>query len=375
MTLPGGELPFGLEIERDGGRWLAYLVNGRDRTRIDEVSVDDGTLRMRMPGFENTLDARIEDRVLRGEVVMVKLGGKLQRIPFRAQFGDRWRFVAPAPASADTAVSAPFDVSGRWTAEFVDAGKPAPAVGEFRQDGSSVTGTFMTTTGDHRSLAGDVQGNELLLSKFDGGHAFLYRARISASGTIEGQFWSGLAHTETFTARRDENASLGEAENATQMRNDAAVLDIRFPDIDGRMVSLRDPEFAGKVLIVALAGSWCPNCHDEAAFLAPFYTQNRARGVEVVSLMFEHFGDLPKAIAATRRFRSAYDIQYTTLIAGISDKQDAATRLPQLNGVFAFPTTIFIDRTGKVRRIHTGFSGPATGEHHRRADRAVRDAD
>ena len=366
LTLPGGELPFGLEIERDGTRSRAYLINGSERTRIDEVNVDGGTLRMRMPGFENTLEAQIEDRTLTGEVVMVKLGGKQQRIPFSARFGESWRFVAPAPASADTAAAAPFDISGRWAVEFVDAGKPAPAVGEFQQDGGSVTGTFMTKSGDHRYLAGDLQGNELLLSKFDGGHAFLYRARISASGTIEGQYWSGLAHTETFTAQRNENANLGEAENATKMRDDAVVLDIRFPDLDGRMVSLRDPQFAGKVLVIALAGSWCPNCHDEAAFLAPFYVQNRARGVEVVSLMFEQFDDLPKAVAATRRFRSAYDIQYTTLIAGISDKQDAATRLPQLNGVFAFPTTIFIDRMGKVRRIHTGFSGPATGDHHRR---------
>ena len=366
LALPGGELPFGLEIERDGTRWLAYLVNGSERTRVDEVVVEGESLRMRMPGFENTLEARIGDGELRGEVVMVKLGGKQQRIPFRARFGESWRFVAPAVNAADPAITPTTNLSGRWAVQFVAGSKVAPAVGEFQQDGSVVTGTFMTTTGDHRYLAGDIQGNVLQLSKFDGGHAFLYRALVSSVDTLDGQYWSGLAHTETFTARRDENASLGDAENVTRMRDDAAVLDIRFPDLDGRIVSLRDARFAGKVLIVALAGSWCPNCHDEAAFLAPFYAQNRARGVEVVSLMFEQFGDLPQAIAATRRFRNTYDIQYTTLIAGISDKEDAATRLPQLNGVFAFPTTIFIDRTGKVRRIHTGFSGPATGEHHRR---------
>ena len=42
----------------------------------------------------------------------------------------------------------------------------------------------------------------------------------------------------------------------------------------------------------------------------------------------------------------------------------AAKRLPQLNGIYAFPTTLFLDRKGRVRRIYTGFSGPATGNHY-----------
>jgi hypothetical protein len=33
-----------------------------------------------------------------------------------------------------------------------------------------------------------------------------------------------------------------------------------------------------------------------------------------------------------------------------------------LNKISAFPTTIIIDREGKVNTIHTGFSGPATGK-------------
>jgi hypothetical protein len=35
--------------------------------------------------------------------------------------------------------------------------------------------------------------------------------------------------------------------------------------------------------------------------------------------------------------------------------------LPALDRFYAFPTTIFIDRKGNVRKIHTGFTGPATG--------------
>lgn len=365
LTLPGGELPFGLEIESEGDQVRAVLVNGNERTRVDEVKVDGNTLSMRMPGFENTLTATIAGDTLRGEVLMVKLGAKNQRIPFTAQHGQDWRFARDAEA-APPATTPTADVSGRWAVEFGEGDKRTRGVGEFTQQGSRVTGTFLTTTGDHRFLAGDIVDGELLLSKFDGGHAFLYRARLAADGSLNGRWWSGLAFTEPFTARRDPDANLGDAENVTQMRDAATALDIRFPDLDGNMVSLRDARFAGKVIVIVLAGSWCPNCHDEAAFLAPFHRQNRERGLEVVSLMFEQFGDFPQAAAATRRFRERYGIEYTTLIAGTSDKDDAATKLPQLNGVFAFPTTIFIDRTGKVRRIHTGFSGPATGEHHRK---------
>ena len=148
------------------------------------------------------------------------------------------------------------------------------------------------------------------------------------------------------------------------MRGGSKHFDFAFPDLAGNTVTSKDPAFQGKVLIVALAGSWCPNCHDEAAFLEPLYREYRGKGVEIVSLMFEHFGDFPQAAEATHRFRQHYGIEYTTLIAGISNKDEAARKLPMLDRVYAFPTTIFVDRKGNVRKIHTGFSGPATGAHY-----------
>ena len=189
---------------------------------------------------------------------------------------------------------------------------------------------------------------------------------MNGRGEIEGTFWSSLTSRERFLARRDDAATLDANEVVTAMRAEAKALDFTFPDVAGQPVSLRDPRFAGKVVVVTLGGSWCPNCHDEAAFFAPYYLQNRDRGLEVIALMFEHFGDFPQAADATRRFRQKFGIEYTTLIAGISDKQDAARRLPQLNGVYAFPTTLFLDRGGRVRHIHTGFNGPATGAHYER---------
>ena len=166
---------------------------------------------------------------------------------------------------------------------------------------------------------------------------------LTADGSLAGDFWSGMAYHAKLAASRDANASLSDAYSLTTMRGGSKAFDFAFPDLTGSMVSSKDPQFHGKVMIVALAGSWCPNC----LFAVQRFEKRRLVMVE-----------------ATQRFRQHYGIEYTTLIAGISDKDEAGKKLPMLDRVYAFPTTIFIDKKGMVRKIHTGFSGPATGEHY-----------
>jgi len=360
LQSPGGELPFRLDLRRIGDAWVGYLVNGPERLKVDEITVRSAHLEIKMPGYENRLSADATAGGFAGELVLDKLGGRDQHIPLRAQLGPTYRFFPPAPADA----AEPASVAGRWSVTFTgDDGDTDHAVGEFSQAGREVSGTFLTETGDHRFLAGEVHDGDLFLSTFDGAHVFLYRAKRSGD-SLAGDFWSGSAYHERWTARRDPHAVLADAYSLTRMNEGTTSFDFAFPDVSGRMVSSHDPQFQGKVMIVALAGSWCPNCHDEAAFLAPVYRRYRGKGLEIVSLMFEHFGDPERAAAATTRFRERYGIEYTTLIAGISDKDDASKRLPMLNRVVAFPTLIFVDRRGRVRKIHTGFSGPATGSHY-----------
>ncbi|MDX1665959.1 MAG: hypothetical protein R3350_01965 [Saprospiraceae bacterium] len=50
-------------------------------------------------------------------------------------------------------------------------------------------------------------------------------------------------------------------------------------------------------------------------------------------------------------------------MAGASDKEEASENLPMLNAIISYPTLIFIDRDGRVRKIHTGFAGPATDQY------------
>jgi peroxiredoxin len=358
LDTPGGELPFGLELKQQDSGPIGYLINGQERLLLGDVKISGSHLEIRMPGYENVLKADAVGNELHGEIFLVKPNDKNQHVPLHATLGDTYRFFGqPARDNAD--------VSGRWAMQLIgDSGAPEAVVGEFSQSHDIVSGTILTATGDHRYLAGQVKGDELYLSTFDGAHVFLYKAKIAADGSLDGDWWSGLAFHEKWTGKRDAAAQLPDAYGVTAMRDGVKNFDFAFPDLSGKTVSSKDPRFHGKVLIVALAGSWCPNCHDEAAFLAPLYKDYRDKGLEIVSLQFEHFGDFKRAAEATQRFRQHYGIEYTTLIAGISDKDEAAKKLPMLKSFVAFPTTVFIDRKGNVRKIHTGYTGPATGEHY-----------
>lgn len=355
LTVPGGELPFGLDLAIEEGNPVAYLLNGAERVRITDVDIKGTHLELAMPGYENRIVADATPQGLSGHASMLRPGGKFVQLPFKATLGKSYRFLSNATPGETP-------IAGRWAATFVAAdGKSEPAVAEFTQNGADVIGTFLTPSGDHRFLAGQMDGRELYLSRFDGGSAYLYRARLADDGTLTGKQWSGSWSVDDWNARRDDAAVLPDPSTLTMLKKPTERFAFSFPDLDGKTVSLSDARFRGKVVVVSIGGSWCPNCHDEAAFLTPYYARLNDAGLEIVYLQFEYYGDMAQAVAANRRFVDQFNIEWPVLIAGISDKQDALTRLPQLQQLTAYPTTLFIDRKGKVRKIHTGFSGPATG--------------
>ncbi len=357
LELPGGEAPFGLEIEEIEGRYVLHLINGAERTRVDNVHVSEGRLTATFPGYENSLRAQVTREGLEGAVTLIKAGGKEQIIPFAAELGERFRFYRDA--ASDNA-----DIAGRWAVTFTDdEGERSIAIGLFDQEHDRVTGTIMTPTGDHRFLEGQVHGDEVKLSTFAGGLAYLYHLKVTQDGRLEGDYWQGLAWHEKVSAVRDENASLEGAGRTTEMKSDEP-LQFTFRDSDGNDVSLSDERFSNKVVLVTVGGTWCPNCHDEAKFLVPFYDEYREKGFEIVALMFERHGDFEKAAAAVRNYRRDFSIDFPTLVAGVAEADDVSNKLPMLTGIYGYPTAILLDRRHKVRDIHTGFSGPATGKHY-----------
>ena len=358
LSVPGGDLPFGFSIEMYAGKPIVYLRNGDESVTVSEIDHSGRRIVLRMPGYANTIEMTGDGSGYRGDAVMVRPGGKSVRLPFNASAGATYRFF-PTPTEN------PLRVDGRWAITIgTTPGTTLPAIGEFRQDGAHVVGTIIDPTGDHRYLEGEVHGNEVLLSRFDGGSAYLYHATLSPDGTLQGKWWSGAWSVDDISGHRDDGATLQDPAEAAAAAHAAERFAFTFPDLDGKPVSFSDSRFRGKVVIVALGGSWCPNCHDEAVFLAPLYRALAPQGLEIVFLEFEHFGDFAAAAATNRRFATQFGIHWPVLIAGISEKDDAAAKLPMLGRVYAFPTTVVLDRKGNVRKVHSGFSGPATGQHY-----------
>ncbi|MFQ5983425.1 MAG: TlpA disulfide reductase family protein, partial [Woeseiaceae bacterium] len=291
-------------------------------------------------------------------LTLVKRFGMTQVMPFIAVPG------AQRTHAEDNGTDT-IDLSGRWAVLFHNEdGTSDASVGEFAQRGSRLFGTFLNPSADYRFLSGHVQGNRFHLATFDGAHAFVFAGKVDDGVITKADFWSGTEFHQAWSAVRDPEAALPDAYKLTYLNPGFDRFDFEFPDLDGQLVSLADERFDGKVVVITITGTWCPNCHDEARLLAPLYKAYRDQGLEVVALMYEHFEDQHLAIRQIRKFRRKFDIEYETLVAGISDKTEVSRTLPSLSAVIAFPTTIFVDRNRKVRVIHTGFTGPGTGKYY-----------
>jgi peroxiredoxin len=354
ISLPHEVLPVQLHLATDFSE--AWLENGAERAPIPEIHRDGNRLQLRIPAFNNTLDLELSGDRLAGELTLVKRGYE-QNMPVRGMRGLAYRF-SPNPVAA-------VDVTGRWEVVFTeDNGNKIPAVAELDQRESRVLGTFLTPTGDYRYLEGEVNDRQLKLSTFDGAHAYVFTATMDSNGALAGDMWSGTRSHENWVAHKNFDAKLPDPYSLTFLKEGYDSLEFSFPDLDGQIVSLADDRYQGKVVLVTLSGTWCPNCADEVGLLTQYYRRNHDRGVEIITLLYEHFDDFERAAAQGKALRNQYGIDYELLVAGVSDKVLAAETLPMLKSVVAFPTMIFIDRAGRVRRIHTGFSGPGTGAYY-----------
>jgi peroxiredoxin len=365
VSTEGGDLPFGLELAREDGKPVAYLINGPERARSSDVQLEGNQLSVKIAGYQNRIEATYQDGRFEGTLFILRPRGVVKEFRLVAMPDEGWRFF-PKP------VAEPMDFSGRWALTYRDDdGKESMAIAELKQEGYVVTGTVLRTSGDDRYIAGEARGDTLFLSRFDGGSAYLYLARLRNDGVLSGdQYTAGGSH-DTFTGRRDPNAKLDAKANPTALKPGVDHLVFSFPDIEGKLHDFPDERYDGKVVLITIGGSWCPNCHDEAAFLKELLASRQARGLEVIQLMFERTEDFASSAKAAGDFAKEFAIPYPVLIAGSVTDGNVLEKLPQLEGFHGYPSMFVIDRKGVVRAVHTGFSGPATGEHYEEQNREL----
>ncbi|MDO7883846.1 peroxiredoxin family protein [Hymenobacter cheonanensis] len=390
LAAQGQKIPFLFEVKTEADKPVVYLINkglnGEERLRCDEISAAGDSVTIRMHVFDAALVVRGDGQgKLKG--TWVKYDSKTPyRVPLVAS-------TASAASSANPSVTDLFGEddgsAGKFLPVFQESmkkgatynvkfqdkdGSSYPAVGiiKYTPGGTNpLTGTFLTTTGDYRYLAGSMalrnKQQHLLLSTFDGSHAFLFDGvyKEKNHNVIVGDFYSGKSGHETWTATLDPTAKLPDADTLTYLRKGESRLNFTFPSIvPGASISPTDPKYKGKVVVLQILGSWCPNCMDETNYLAPWYAQNKARGVEIIGLGYERSSDYKQAASRLQNMQKRYNIGYDLAVAGVSNKDSVAASLPQLAKFLGFPTTIFLDKKGVVRSIRTGFSGPGTGQYY-----------
>lgn len=353
------KLPFTFKIKDDNGKASMVIINQEEHIDINEITFKKDSVFINLPVFNTEFRLKYTITSLQGSWINRSRKDPVS-IPFTAFYGERERFpvLVMSPSLYPDSL-----IKERWKVTFEPGTKDEYfSVGLFQIHNHKISGTFTTETGDYRYQEGSKLSSYYSLSSFDGAHAYLFYATRKNDSLVQGRFYSGKTGYENWVAVLDDKFELRDPYTLTTLKPGYSKIDFSFKNLDNKIISLSDEKFKNKVIIVQLMGSWCPNCMDETKFLAGFYDAYKTKGVEVIGLAFERTTDLNKAIANVTRLKTRFNAQYEFLITEKTGKDQASAALPMLNAVMAFPTTIYIDKKGVVRKIFTGFNGPATGE-------------
>lgn len=351
FTLPGNEIPFVFEVKGTSAENTSvYLINGTDRFELKNITYRNDSVTIPLDLYASVLKGKLTENAFEGELMKINTDKPVAGVPFKTVYGGLPRF----PKSNETpSVS----LAGTWDINIDDE----KTVGNFDQKETLLTGSILTTTGDYRFLEGVVQGKKFALSAFGGSTPYLLKGEFTNDSTFAGEFITPR-RTSKVEGKRNAKAALPDPYTASHLKDGFTSIEFTFPNLEGKKVSLSDSTYKGKVVIVTILGSWCPNCLDENTFLTEWYKSNHQRGVEIIGLGFERKDDFESAKKSLSNLKTRLGIPYEILFAGKSSTEAASKALPTLSGVSAFPTTIFIDKKGNVRKVHTGFNGPATGK-------------
>ena len=349
ITVNSSPIPFQFELAGGGDHVSGSFFNGDDKLTSTSGRFDGALLTLSWDYYASKLEATLKDGVLEGTYTRA---GRQRSGPLA--------FKAKRAAMPDVSAKQGPSIAGLW--EIPAKSTKGEAAWRFivQQRGVRTTAAILRVDGDTGAFTGAYQDGRFILSHFDGARSGRMEVTILDDGALE-----IVSGGDRIIARRPEDArtkGLPEPTDPTRhtsVKNAEEPFAFSCPDLDGHVVSNTDPRFEGKAVLINITGSWCPNCHDEAPFLAALYRQLRARGLEIVALSFEESDQLRNP-TRLRAFVKKYGIEYAMLLCG--EPGEATERLSQAVNWNSWPTTFFVDRQGIVQGVHAGFPSSASGQ-------------
>lgn len=346
-------LPFFMEEKQGLDLPVFSVINGKERIVLHTSKKKD-SLKLSFPEMDSYLMiASNHSPEIRG---YWKNRNKNQKVPFVAWKNDSIRFhaVNNLPPGA---------IAEKYRVLFSTQEKsPWPAIGLFEQKEEVLTGTFLTETGDFRYLEGNVYGNELFLSCFDGAHAFVFSATIKKD-SLFGRFFSGSHYQTDWIGIKDDSASIKDPNELTYLTNESYDLgSVKLRRLNGLKTKLKLKKCS--LYMIQIMGTWCPNCLDETNYFKELYSKYHESGLQIISIGFEYGKTTRQQRKKLKRFVKKAQLKYPVFLGGMASKKEASLLFAMLNGISSFPTTLFVNEQGKILHIHTGFNGPGTGGYY-----------
>jgi thiol-disulfide isomerase/thioredoxin len=345
-------LPFRLEVQKNKKAYVFSIHNAEEKIVLNATETNQDSLKIDFPNFHSTL--------------IFKVNSKKEMSGYWANYNKGANYKIPFKATLDNSTisenSPTFDFSGKWKSTF-DPGTEdeSLAIGLFKTVGSKITGTFLTETGDYRFLEGTVQANSFTLSCFDGSHAFHFTGKLDSTHKIQGKFYSGKHFQGTWIGENNPTFELRNPDSLTyQVKKE--IFGFKLKDLEGKDFVFPNSTYTNKVTIVQIMGTWCPNCMDETEFFNQLYGKYHTKGLEIIAVGYETPTDFEGQVAKIKRLQTRHQLNFTFLVGGNASKGLASSQFSSLNQIMSFPTAIIIGKDGEVKRIHTGFNGPGTGD-------------
>ncbi|MCO5260117.1 MAG: TlpA family protein disulfide reductase [Crocinitomicaceae bacterium] len=344
-----------IDVQKSGCKFM--VKNGNEIVPLNQPTIKDKEIHVKFSNFNTELVFKVVNKTtIVGEWVNHLKAN--YSIPFHATLS-----VSNELFPCSNATN-PAQFDGKWKTVF-KGDHDEDAIGVFTQKDKAVTGTFLTETGDYRFLSGNVDGNTMYLSGFDGSHAYLFIAHQNSENKLEGEFLSGIHHYGQWTAERNEHFELSNPDSLTlfvgKTKEDVV---LKFKNLDETEFNYPNDQFKNKVVIIQILGTWCANCMDETVYFKELYDKYHDKGLEILTVGYETGETFKDYSDHLKAFQQRFNLTNPIVVGGGVRKSNVLDDFPFLSSFSSYPTSIFIDRHGNVARIHTGFSGPSTGKYY-----------